>query len=122
MKRRVVEMVVSMRPIVGHQIQDVHDIVKSRTTGQSTNENACFSSNVFQSKCIKSMSASDTKKEMNDLIAEFDTLFSVKITITVLERYTIAIFSRHLKAHNYKGRRGPNASSNHDLGSISNES
>lgn len=105
-RRHVEEKRVSMESRVSQQLQDLNEIVKTRTTGQSSNEIRCFSSAVVQEYCIKTISSSDKKKEIKRLMKEFDIVFMVKRTKTELERRFIEIISKQLKAHKDKGLQG----------------
>lgn len=64
---------------VPQRLQDLKEIVKSNNIVQSNNRPTCFLSAVAQSKCIKIISASDKKNEMNTPIDDVYHLSSVKL-------------------------------------------
>lgn len=105
---RVVKNMFSIKSRLGQRLQNLHEIVKSRSTGQSTNDNACFSSAVVQGDCDKLISASDKKKKWKGLKTEkFDTVFRFKLTKEALKRCINEIVLKNLKAHKIKELQGP---------------
>lgn len=107
-ERRAVEKLVSMDYKVIQRYQDLNWIANNRTTGQSSNENACFSSVVFQGDYYKCVSTSNEKNEKNDLIQEFDTVFIVKLSRKVFERCTLRYSWSIWKITKREGSKGRN--------------
>lgn len=67
MKRRVIKKIASIESRVSGRLQDLIEIVKTKTAWQRSNKNRCFESAGVQGDCIKIIAASDKNKEMNGL-------------------------------------------------------
>lgn len=98
MESLLVEEVASMQSRMSPRLQNLDEIVTCRNTLQGSNENAIFSSAVSRASAVLAL-VHLIKRKIWRTNKVFYTVFSVKPAKNVLDRCTIKIISKYLKAH-----------------------